>query len=313
MAKIMPLSKRESLKKRNRMEMRHLTYFILPGLILTIIFKYLPMFGVVIAFKEFNPNLGILGSRWVGFDNFKFFFTSDDFVRIVRNTLGYSLANMIVGNFISVIIAVLCYNIHKRGLLKFYQTSLILPNFLSMVLVAYIVYIFLNPTYGLVNGFLKSIGIEGISWYSEPKYWPFILVFVSAWKGCGQGSIIYYAAMMGIDDSLLEAAKLDGAKHIHEVIYIIIPEIASVICIYLILGVGGMMNGDFGLFYQVPMNIGALYPTTDIINTYVFRALQGASTMGQTAAVGLFQSGIGFILTWAANKASKKVTDYGLW
>lgn len=300
--------KRKKINKNILKENISLTMLTLPGLILTFIFCYLPMFGVVIAFKRFNPNLGILGSEWVGLENFKFFFRSNEFVRIMRNTILYGIDFLFLDNFAAVFFAVLLYNIKSRSALKYYQTTMILPNFMSMVLIAYIVYAVLNPTSGVLNRLLS--GLRGssveIQWYAQEKYWPFILTIVQIWKSVGMKTIIYYAALMGIDESLFEAARIDGASKCHEVRYIIIPELTSIICIYLVLGVGGLINGDFGLFYQVPMNIGVLYSTTDIINTYVFRALQESNNMGSTAAVGLFQSVTGTVLVVISNAVVKK-------
>lgn len=298
--------KSKSTKNYNKQTLREnisLWMLALPGVILTFIFCYLPMFGVIIAFKQFNPNLGILKSKWVGFDNFKFFFQSNDFFRIMRNTIGYGIVFLVLGNLAAVIVAIMLYNIKKKAALKYYQTTMILPKFISLVLVAYIVYALLNPVSGVIN---RIFG-KSIDWYASPQYWPVILTIVEIWKGVGMKSIIYYAALIGIDESLFEAARIDGASRWHEIKSIIIPELMSLICIYLILGVGTLVNGDFGLFYQVPMNVGVLYSTTDIINTYVFRALQQGTNMGRTAAVGLFQSLTGTILILLSNAVVKKV------
>ncbi len=299
-----------SLKKGVIRENAELFMLVLPGFLLTFIFCYLPMFGIIIAFKNFNPNLGILESKWVGIENFKFFFQSNDFFRIMRNTLLYSSSFLMLDNAVAVFLAILLYNIQKRFALKYYQTTMILPNFMSMVLVAYVVYAILNPTAGALNQILSIITREEVNtqWYAKANYWPFILTIVHIWKSAGMKTIIYYAALMGIDESLFEAARIDGATNRQEIRYIIIPELTSIICIYLILGVGGLVSGDFGLFYQVPMNIGVLYPTTDIINTYIFRALQDGTHMGRTAAVGLFQSVTGTILVVASNVVVKKVS-----
>jgi len=298
--------KSKSTKNYNKQTLREnisLWMLALPGVILTFIFCYLPMFGVIIAFKQFNPNLGILKSKWVGFDNFKFFFQSNDFFRIMRNTIGYGIVFLVLGNLAAVIVAIMLYNIKKKAALKYYQTTMILPKFISLVLVAYIVYALLNPVSGVINRIFGT----SIDWYASPQYWPVILTIVEIWKGVGMKSIIYYAALIGIDESLFEAARIDGASRWHEIKSIIIPELMSLICIYLILGVGTLVNGDFGLFYQVPMNVGVLYSTTDIINTYVFRALQQGTNMGRTAAVGLFQSLTGTILILLSNAVVKKV------
>jgi len=301
--------KRKTFNKTAFEDNFELLLLALPGIILTFIFCYLPMGGIIIAFKNFNPNLGILASKWVGFDNFKFFFTSNDFFRIMRNTLGYSITFLFLDNVVAIALAIMLYNVQKRAAIKYYQTTMILPNFMSMVLVAYVVYAILNPTSGILNSILSLFAGEKVSiqWYGKPGYWPFILTIVQIWKSVGMKTIIYYAALMGIDEALFEAARIDGATQKDEIRYIIIPELGSIICIYLIMGVGGLVGGDFGLFYQVPMNIGVLYPTTDIISTYVFRALQDGTNMGRTAAVGLFQSVTGTILVIISNAVVKKI------
>ena len=200
------------------------------------------------------------------------------------------------------------YNVNKKSALKYYQTTSILPNFISMVLIAYIVYAFLNPINGLLNRFIESMGGTGIDWYSTPNAWIFILPIVQVWKNVGMGALLYYACMVGIDESLFEAADLDGASKLQHLLYIIIPEIGALLGLKLIMGVGGLVSGDFGLFYQVPMNVGTLYPTTDIINTYVFRALQSGTNMERTAAVGLFQSLAGTVLLIGTNAIVRKVS-----
>lgn len=280
----------------------------LPGYILSFLFCYLPMFGIIIAFKKYNPNLGIWASKWVGFKNFEFFFKSNDFFLLMRNTIGYGLLFLFLDNICSVLLAYAFYNVNSKGALKYYQTTAILPNFISMVLVAFIVYAFLSPTNGMLNQLIESFGGEAVDWYSKPNAWPVILSIVQVWKSVGMSSLLYYACMVGIDESLFEAADMDGATKRHHLFYIIIPEIASLLGLKLIMGVGGLVSGDFGLFYQVPMNVGTLYPTTDIINTYVFRALQSGTNMERTAAVGLFQSLTGTVLLVLTNTIVRKVS-----
>ena len=298
---------KEGRSRHNRKEMLvHIT-MVLPFVLLLLIFNYLPMFGTLIAFKKYNPNLGVFRSQWIGLDNFKYFFTSNDAVRVLRNTILYGVNFQITGLIAALCLAILLYYVNSKNALKYYQTTVILPNFLSMVLVAYIVYAFLNPTTGIVNKLIIEMGGEKKMWYSNAYYWPFILTIVNIWKHIGMDSMVYYAALTGIDESLFEAAKLDGASKWQEIRYIMLPEISSVICTLLILGVGNLVGGDFGLFYQVPMNIGVLYPTTDIINTYVFRGLENVSGMGQSTAVGLFQSVTALILVVASNLAIKKI------
>lgn len=303
------LEKKTKAKHNLKSEQLEMLIMSLPGIIFTIIFAYLPMLGIIIAFKNFNPNLGILKSPWAGFENFRFFFESNDFFRLMRNTVGYSLWFLFVDNFVAIVLAILFYNVTNKWKLKYYQTTAILPSFMSIVLISYIVYIFLNPASGIVNKVLVSMGMEKVSWYSEPKYWPFILTIVEIWKNVGMNCLLYYAVMVGIDESLFEAAKLDGAGKMQQIIHVIIPEISALICLNLIRGVGGLIGGDFGLFYQIPRNVGVLYPATDVINTYVFRALQSGSNFGRTGAVGLFQSVIGSILIVITNSAVRKIDE----
>ena len=291
----------------NSKETLELFLLTLPAIILLIIFAYWPMFGIIVAFKRFNPNAGILGSEWVGFENFEFFFTSQDAWRVLRNTVLYGIDFQIVGLICSLAVAILMYNVKSKFALKFYQTSMILPKFISMVLVAYITYAVLNPVSGVANRIITTFGGNPIEWYSDPKYWPFILTIVEVWKTVGMSSIMYYAAMMGIDETLFEAARIDGATRWQEIRYIMIPELGSIICTMLILGMGTLISGDFGLFYQVPMNLGILYPTTDIINTYTFRGLMSATNWGMTSAVGLFQSVVSLILIVGSNLIIKKI------
>jgi len=296
--------KKRSLMSKDSMQLILMT---LPGFILVLIFSYIPMFGIILAFKSFNPNLGILASNWVGFDNFKFFFVSNDFVRLMRNTILYALWFIVIGNTVSITFAVMCYNVKSKSSLKFYQTTAILPTFMSIVLVSYIVYSFLSPTTGVVNNVISMLGGEKIQWYSDPKYWPFILTIVQMWNCMGYGSLLYYAVMVGIDETLFDAAKIDGANKWQQTINVIVPEIMGLLSLQIILGVAGAMGGDFGLFYQIPRNIGLLYETTDIINTYVFRALQTGASFGRTTAIGLFQSAAGIVLLLIANAVIKKI------
>ncbi len=278
-----------------------------PGIILLFLFNYLPMFGIVIAFKDFNPNKGILASPWNGVANFKFFFTSPDAVRIIRNTVLYSLDFMFITMACAVALALLFYVLKNRVMLKVYNTVVILPRLLSMVLIAYIVYSFLNPVSGMLNRLLAVFGVEAVDWYAEPAAWPFILTFVHIWQTVGMSSIVYYAALMGIDDSLFEAAELDGANRIQQIRYVAIPHLYSVMSIQLILAFGGLFSGDFGLFYQTTRDVGILYPTTDIINTYVFRGLKNGS-LSVSAAIGLVQSVLGLIMVVGVNKIVQKIS-----
>jgi len=278
----------------------------IPALTAYILFQYVPMAGIVLAFKKYKYNLGIFGSEWVGFKNFEYLFKSPDLWRITRNTVGYSVAFLLVGLLVEVGIALLLYEIDNRKSLKFYQTYLQFPRFMSWVVVGFISYALFNPTYGVLNQLLSAVGVNRLDVYSKPSAWPIILVIFDQWKGAGTGMILYYAALMGIDHSLYEAAAIDGATRWQQTKYISIPSLASVATIRLILQIGNIFSGDFGLFYQIPRNIGLLYPTTDIVNTYVFRSLQGGRyTAG--AATGLLQNVLGLIMVLLTNKIVKKI------
>ncbi|MCI9084942.1 MAG: sugar ABC transporter permease [Clostridia bacterium] len=290
---------------RDNAELSALT---IPGIILLLVFAYVPMLGIIIAFKDYRNNLGIFGSQWVGFQNFKFFFTSQDAWRIGRNTVGYGILFIVLNLIAAVLVAILLYEIRNKIALKFYQTSMILPHFLSWVIVGYITYILLEPEMGILNKIIQLFGGEGLQWYSEPKYWVFILPIVNLWKAIGLKTIMYYAALMGIDEQLYEAAQLDGAGRFKQILYITLPSLVPLMTILTILDVGHIIKGDFGLFYTIPRDVGLLYPTTDIIDTYVYRGLRTGDDIGITTAVGLFQSVVGFLMVVGTNLIVKKVS-----
>ncbi|MBQ3038705.1 MAG: sugar ABC transporter permease [Clostridia bacterium] len=280
-------------------------------LLLVFVFAYIPMFGIIIAFKNYKFNKGIFGSEWCGFDNFKFLFVSDDFPIAVRNTLMMNSIFIVVGILAALTVAVLLFNIKSRNATKVYQTILITPNFLSWVIVAYMVYALLQPSYGILNGILQSVGLAGVDWYSEPGYWPVILTITNIWKHVGMDSVVYYAALMGVDESLLEAAEIDGASRFRKVYHVMIPTIVPLIIMLTILKIGGIFNADFGLFYQIPRNLPVLYETTDVVSTFVFRAMREIGDMGMSSASGLLQSVVGFVLVIITNYASKKINEEG--
>jgi len=290
-------------KLRDNIELFILT---LPAILSLLIFHYWPLAGNVMAFKDYKYVDGIFGSEWIGFKNFEYFFTSQDALRITRNTVLYNTTFIIVGIMCAVIVALLLYQISVRGAIKTYQTIMILPRFLSWVIVSYIVYILLNPTSGVLNKIIGIFGMEEVQWYGTTKPWPIILVISNLWKHIGLDSIIYYSALLGIDQEQFEAAEVDGASKFKQMTKIAIPSILPIIVIMLILKVGSIFGGDFGLFYQVPRNIGTLYPVTDVIPTYVFRGLQGGDYAASTA-VGLFQSAVGFVLVMITNTIVRKI------
>ena len=293
-------------KKLTSYDWQMYSLLIIP-LLAVFIFKYLPIGGIIIAFKNYKYNMGIFGSEWVGFDNFEFFFKSDVFTRITWNTIYLNFLFIIVGHAAAVFLAILLYYLRSRNATKLFQTVLITPNFISWVIVAYMVFAFLNPTYGVVNSILTSFGRHPIDFYSEPKYWPFILVIANVWKSVGMSSVTYYAGLMGIDSSLFEAAEVDGANKVQVALNVIVPSLVPLMTILIILAIGNIFRADFGLFYNVPRNVGLLYEATDVIDTYIFRTMREVGDMGMSSAVGLLQSVVGLIMVMLTNAVTKKI------
>ncbi|HBT64900.1 MAG TPA: sugar ABC transporter permease [Ruminococcaceae bacterium] len=280
----------------------------LPALICLVLFHYVPIGGIVLAFKDFNYVQGIFGSPWVGFENFKYIFKSDDIYIILRNTIGYHLAIMVTMNLIGgMMVALLLYEVRSRFANKLYQTAMIIPDFLSWIAISYIGLLLLNPESGILNQVLAMFGHPGINWYNEPAYWPFIIVAFQLWKAVGMASLYYYAALLNIDYQLFEAAELDGAGKFRQMWYISVPEMLPMACIVLITQLGSILSTNFDMFYQLPMNAGALYPTTNVLSTYIVRGLQ-AGNISTTAAVGLFQGVVGLVLILITNGIIRRVS-----
>ncbi|MDR0136629.1 ABC transporter permease [Metabacillus idriensis] len=291
---------------------------VLPGVIWFLLFSYLPMFGTVIAFKnfQFHPDgffASVINSEWVWFENFEFLFSTNDAFIITRNTILYNLVFIILGLILAVATAIILNEITNKKMAKVYQTGMLFPHFLSWVIVSYFVFTFLSVDRGMMNNILQWFGVEKVSWYSEPEYWPFILVFMSMWKGIGYGSIVYLAAIVGIDRNFYEAAMIDGASKWQQIRHITIPMITPLIVILTILNIGKIFNSDFGLFYQVPLDSGSLYPVTNVIDTYVYRGLMTMGEVSMSTAAGLYQSVVGFILVILTNYIVKRINkDYAL-
>ncbi len=283
---------------------------MLPGLLYLVINNFLPMFGLVIAFKDINFRKGIFGSDWCGLENFEFLFRTKDAWIITRNTILYNIAFIILGTIVAIFMAVLLSNVKRKISLKFYQTAILLPHLVSWVIVAYIVYAFLSPETGIFNKQLfPALGLEPINWYTDKTWWPLILIFMNIWKGTGYSSIIYLSSILGISDEYYEAAMLDGASKIQQITQITIPLLKPTIITMFILSVGRIFYSDFGLFYQVPMNSGPLYSVTNTIDTYVFRGLLQLGDIGMSSAAGFYQSIVGFLLVLASNAVIRKVSS----
>ncbi len=293
---------------RNTVKHRALLAMALPGIILIFMFSYVPMYGALVAFKKFDYMKGIWGSPWIGFDNFKFLFTNGKtFARIVRNTLGYYFLFTAIGTVCNVALAIMLHECMFRHFVRITHTVMIMPTFISYVAVTYIVQAMLENN-GVINGLLLSMGQKKIQWYMSAKYWPTILTIVNIWKGTGYGCILYLSALSGMDPEIFEAAELDGANKRQQIRYLTLPMLASMISILLLMGLGGIMSSNTGLFYQVTKNTGILYSTTQTIDAYVLNALMGGSSdYGLTGAVSFFQSAVGCFMVVTVNLIVRKI------
>lgn len=297
----------------NRRSLRRLSRYLplylllIPGTLYILINNYIPMAGIVVAFKQYNFQKGIWGSDFIGFKNFEFLFKTQDAWLITRNTIGYNLAFIVIGTVMSVFVAILLNEVTSNVAKKFHQTAILLPYLISIVIVSYLVYGFLSFETGFMNlTFLKMFGIDPVSWYTDPKYWPYILIIVNVWKWFGFNTIIFYATLVGIDHSYFESAALDGASKWKSIIHITLPSLKPTLIILTLMSVGRIFYSDFGLFYQVPMNSGPLMDVTNTIDTYVYRGLMQTQNIGMSSAAGLYQSVVGFILIMLANYVVKK-------
>lgn len=302
-----PLWKRSKFLKELSTN-KALFLMMLPPFILIFVNYYLPMFGVIIAFKNFNYVDGFLRSPWAGLQNFRFLFMSDAAWRITRNTILYNLAFIALGLIFALLFALALNELTNRLAAKFYQSVIFLPYFLSWVVVAYLVLAFLDPN-GFYNKTLtKVLHLPTVDWYASPQYWPFILVFVNLWKNVGYGIVIYTSGIAGIDPEYYEAAVLDGASKLQQIRYITIPFLVPFMIVTTIINLGNIFRSDFGLFYQVPMQQGLLTPTTEVLDTYIYKALIMTGDLGMSSAAGLYQSVVGFFTVLFANWAVSKIS-----
>lgn len=295
-------------KKKKRARTLPLLLIALPGIIYLIINNYIPMFGIFLAFKDYSFLKGVFGSDWCGFENFRFLFHTKDAWIMTRNTILYNVTFIVLGTIVAIVIAIMMCELGKRTRVKFFQAALLLPNLLSWVVIGFIAYAFLNADTGFINNtILTGLGINPISWYSNPKAWPAILIIVNLWKNMGYQSIVYMAAISGIDKSLYEAAAVDGAPKVRQIFSITLPMLRPTIITLTLMSIGRIFYSDFGLFYQVPQNSGALFNVTQTIDTYVYRGLMELNDVGMSAAAGLYQSLVGFVLVLVANGIVRKL------
>ncbi|MCM3174562.1 ABC transporter permease subunit [Paenibacillus sp. MER 99-2] len=280
---------------------RTLLLMLLPAVLFFIVFAYIPMAGIVLAFKQFTYEGGILGSPWNGLDNFRFFFESGQAWQVTRNTALYNIAFIVVNNLLQITMAILLFEVAHKWSRKLFQTMLFLPYFISWVVVGAIAYNLFSYDFGLINVILNTFGMEPIDIYNTAAYWPYILVIVSAWKAVGYGSIMYLAAITSIDTEMYEAAEIDGANVFQRIFRITIPNLIPTVIILVLLSIGNIFRGDFGMFYNMVGNNGLLFSNTDVIDTFVFRSLTSSNDIGMSSAAGFYQSILGFATILIAN------------
>jgi putative aldouronate transport system permease protein len=298
---------------RSVVQHRTLLLMIAPAVLYFFLFSYVPMPGIVLAFKQFTYSGGVFGSPWVGLDNFKFFIQSGDAFRVTVNTILYNLVFMAVGMALQLTIAIMLSEFPGRKYKKFMQSAMFLPYFISWVVVGAFVYNIFNYEFGALNSFLKSIGAQPVDVYGNVGAWKYILVFFNTWAGLGYGTILYLAAIMGIDQEIYEAADIDGANVFQKIFVITIPSLVPTMVTLVLFGVSYIFHGNFGMFYNIIGNNGMLFEATDVIDTYVFRSLVQVQEFGMSAAVGAYQSVLNFALIMLVNGVVKKVQpDYAL-
>ncbi len=285
---------------------------LLPGVIVLIINNYIPMFGVIIAFKNYRYSgsflNSIIKSDFVGFRNFEFFIKTPYAWQMTRNTLLYNIAFIILGLIVPVTFAIILSELRNKRTSKFYQSVVFLPYFLSWIVISYLVFSIFSVENGFINkSILVPLGIAPVEWYSSPKYWPPILIFFQLWKYTGYNIVVYLAAITGIDTEFYEAAEIDGATKFQQIRHITLPMLKTLMIILTLLAVGRIFNADFGLFYNVPRNIGSLYPATQVIDTYVYNALMNTNNIGMASAAGTYQAVIGCITVFTANMIVRRV------
>ena len=287
---------------------------VAPAAIWLLLLRYLPMGGLVLAFKEYkinprNPTFisNLLNSKWVSFDNFKFLFMTDDAWVMVRNTLAYNLVFIVLGIIVPVAFAIMMNELTHKFVAKTYQTMMFFPYFLSWVVVSYFLNAFIDGQYGMITAMQRAAGGEMTNWYTTLGPWPYIIVFANLWKNVGYTTVLYLSAITGIDSTQYEAAAIDGASKWQQIFHVTIPNLRSMIAILFILNVGKIFNADFGLFYNVPMQNGALFPVTQVVDTYIYYAMLNTGNIGMTSAAGLLQNVIGLFCILGANRVIKRI------
>ncbi len=297
------------MKRKKRLR-KWLPFYLmaLPCVVYLFINNYMPMAGLQIAFRDYKASDGIWNSRFIGLKNFEYLFTSKEAWIMTRNTIGYNLFWIVLNVVLGIAVALFLNEVRKKSSKKFYQTVILLPYLISMVVVSYLAYAFLSEQTGLINGVLRAFGKEGIAWYQKAGYWPVILTIVYEWKNIGFNTIIFLASLVGIGKEYYEAADLDGASKWKQITRITIPMLLPTIIMVVTLGMGNIFRSDFGLFYQVPKNQGLLNEATSTIDTFVFRALMQTGDIGMSSAAAFYQSVICFITILVFNGIMRRAS-----
>ena len=282
---------------------------ILPAVVLIIVMAYLPMSGLILAFKNYRFDLGVFGSDWNGIENFRYLFESGTGWLITKNTIVYNLVNLITSQLLAILIAIFISEINKKFFKKISQSLIFLPYFISWVIVGTFVFAIFNYETGLLNSIIKAFGGDPVNVYEMPGIWPVIIACFNSWKWCGYNSVIYIAAIVGVDAEIYEAASVDGANIFQRIRNITLPSIRATIITMLLLNVGRILRGDFEMFYQIVGQNGQLFNATDVIDTYVFRSLLQNSNLGMSAAASLYQSVLCFVIIIVVNRIVKKVDE----
>lgn len=303
------IAKRSRRKRINWKRYLPVYLMLLPGVAYFIINNYIPMYGITIAFRKLDFRVGILRSPFCGFENFKFLFASGNMGPIIRNTVLYNLVFILLGTVFNITVAILFNEIRQKAAKKLYQTTILLPHLMSMVVVSSLVFNFLSADYGFLNkSIIEPMTGSTVSFYQEKAYWPFILTFIHMWKGVGFGMVLYLSTLLGISTDYYEAAKIDGATKWQQIRHITLPLLKPTIITMTILSISKIFNSDFGLFYQVPKNSGVLYPVTQTIDTYVYNALMNQNNIMMSSAASVAQAVIGFVLILVSNGVIKKLS-----
>ena len=306
--------KRNTLARSKAGENRQLSLMTVPVVVWYVLFCYLPLFGIAFAFKDFTPKPGqsllknlFVNSRWSGLENFSFLFRNPQSGAILLNTLFYNVIFLVAGIVIPVMLAILLTEVHQKRFKGLVQMILVLPYFLSWVIVSYCAYGFLASDHGQINAVLRALGLPSVQWYQSPQYWRGILILTGIWKSCGYSLIIYMCAITAIDRTLYEGAVLDGATFWQQVRYITLPLLRPTIATIFILSIGSLLSSDFGLFYQVPMDSGALQEVTQTLDVYVYKALMQQANFSYSSAAAFLQSAVGCTLLFLSNALIRHV------